>query len=262
MRYLDVAAALRASLVRGRLRRRRGARERGRSRPPPRREPGHRAPRARGAAPRGSRHQPPGSGVVRRRRSRAPGARAGHDGRGRARGVGRDGGAPRPRVRFRARAARRRGVPRPRRRAPRCCACAGSPSPTASRSRSSPCGCPAALGAQLSRDDAQRAPFYELLAARGTALGSATQTIGADIADADDVRLLGVAPGAAGARVPAGHACTRRHPRRSRRSTVTPRTARPSRSISRASNRERGSGPPARRRHLPCPTPRIGASHG
>jgi GntR family transcriptional regulator len=56
---------------------------------------------------------------------------------------------------------------------------------------------PAALGAQLSRDDAQRAPFYELLAARGTALGSATQLIGADIADADDVRLLGVAPGAA-----------------------------------------------------------------
>jgi GntR family transcriptional regulator len=56
---------------------------------------------------------------------------------------------------------------------------------------------PAALGAQLSRDDAQRAPFYELLAARGTELGSATQLIGADIADADDVRLLGVAPGAA-----------------------------------------------------------------
>src|SRR5260221_11360075 len=46
---------------------------------------------------------------------------------------------------------------------------------------------PAALGAQLSRDDAQRAPFYELLAARGTELGSATQLIGADIADADDV---------------------------------------------------------------------------
>jgi GntR family transcriptional regulator len=56
---------------------------------------------------------------------------------------------------------------------------------------------PAALGAQLSRDDAQRAPFYELLAARGTVLGSATQLIGADIADADDVRLLGLAPGAA-----------------------------------------------------------------
>ena len=56
---------------------------------------------------------------------------------------------------------------------------------------------PGALGAQLSRDDAQRAPFYELLAARGTALGSATQSIGADIADADDVRLLGLAPGAA-----------------------------------------------------------------
>ena len=56
---------------------------------------------------------------------------------------------------------------------------------------------PAALGAQLSRDDAQRAPFYELLAARGTVLGAATQLIGADIADADDVRLLGLAPGAA-----------------------------------------------------------------
>jgi GntR family transcriptional regulator len=56
---------------------------------------------------------------------------------------------------------------------------------------------PAELGAQLSRDDAQRAPFYELLAARGTELGSATQSIGADLADADDVRLLGLAPGAA-----------------------------------------------------------------
>src|SRR5450755_1007768 len=56
---------------------------------------------------------------------------------------------------------------------------------------------PAALGAQLSRDDAQRAPFYELLAARGTELGSATQLIGADIADADDVALLGLSPGAA-----------------------------------------------------------------
>ena len=43
---------------------------------------------------------------------------------------------------------------------------------------------PAALGTQLSRDDAQRAPFYELLAARGTTLGSATQTIGAAISAA------------------------------------------------------------------------------
>jgi GntR family transcriptional regulator len=56
---------------------------------------------------------------------------------------------------------------------------------------------PAALGAQVSRDDAQRAPFYELLAARGTKLGSATQLIGADIADADDIALLGLEPGAA-----------------------------------------------------------------
>jgi GntR family transcriptional regulator len=56
---------------------------------------------------------------------------------------------------------------------------------------------PAALGAQLSRDDAQRAPFYELLAARGTQLGSATQLIGADLAGDDDVRLLGLERGAA-----------------------------------------------------------------
>jgi GntR family transcriptional regulator len=56
---------------------------------------------------------------------------------------------------------------------------------------------PAALGAQVSRDDAQRAPFYELLAARGTELGSATQLIGADIAGDDDVRLLGLERGAA-----------------------------------------------------------------
>jgi GntR family transcriptional regulator len=56
---------------------------------------------------------------------------------------------------------------------------------------------PAALGAQLSRDDAQRTPFYELLAARGTQLGSATQLIGADLAGDDDVRLLGLDPGTA-----------------------------------------------------------------
>ncbi|HEX4491820.1 MAG TPA: GntR family transcriptional regulator [Acidimicrobiia bacterium] len=56
---------------------------------------------------------------------------------------------------------------------------------------------PGALGAQLSRDDAQRAPFYELLAARGTQLGSATQLIGADLAGDDDVRLLGLERGAA-----------------------------------------------------------------
>ena len=56
---------------------------------------------------------------------------------------------------------------------------------------------PAELGAQLSRADAQRAPFYELLATRGTPLGSATQLIGADLADADDVHLLGLEPGAA-----------------------------------------------------------------
>ncbi len=55
---------------------------------------------------------------------------------------------------------------------------------------------PADLGSQLSRADVEGAPFNELLAARGTPLGSATQLIGADLATADDVRLLGVRVGA------------------------------------------------------------------
>jgi GntR family transcriptional regulator len=49
--------------------------------------------------------------------------------------------------------------------------------------------CPAALGAGLSRDDVERRPFYELL---NVELRGATQTIGADLADASNARLLGV----------------------------------------------------------------------
>jgi GntR family transcriptional regulator len=52
--------------------------------------------------------------------------------------------------------------------------------------------CPAALAAALSRQDVERRPFYELL---GVELRGATQTIGADLADADDARLLGVPVG-------------------------------------------------------------------
>jgi len=49
--------------------------------------------------------------------------------------------------------------------------------------------CPAALGANLSRDDVERRPFYELL---DLGLRGATQTIAADLVDVADARLLGV----------------------------------------------------------------------
>ena len=52
--------------------------------------------------------------------------------------------------------------------------------------------CPAELGQHLSCRDVERAPFYELLT---TPLGGATQTIGADAAEAADAALLGVPPG-------------------------------------------------------------------
>ncbi len=49
--------------------------------------------------------------------------------------------------------------------------------------------CPAELGAHMSRQDVERRPFYELL---DVELRGATQTIGADLVDAADARLLGV----------------------------------------------------------------------
>jgi len=49
--------------------------------------------------------------------------------------------------------------------------------------------CPAELGANLSRRDVERRPFYELL---DVELRGATQTIAADLVDADDAALLGV----------------------------------------------------------------------
>lgn len=52
--------------------------------------------------------------------------------------------------------------------------------------------CPEDLGAQLSRADVERAPFYELLP---VPLGGAVQTIGAALASADDAELLAVPVG-------------------------------------------------------------------
>ena len=52
--------------------------------------------------------------------------------------------------------------------------------------------CPVELGAHLSPEDVERRPFYELL---GVTLRGATQTIGADLVDAADARLLGVPTG-------------------------------------------------------------------
>ena len=53
--------------------------------------------------------------------------------------------------------------------------------------------CPERLGAELSRADVSRSPFYELI---GEALGGATQTIAAAAASAHDAELLGVPAGA------------------------------------------------------------------
>jgi len=52
--------------------------------------------------------------------------------------------------------------------------------------------CPAELGANLSRRDVERRPFYELL---DIELRGATQTIAADLVDAADATLLGVPVG-------------------------------------------------------------------
>jgi GntR family transcriptional regulator len=49
-----------------------------------------------------------------------------------------------------------------------------------------------ALGAHLSRADVERSPFYDLLPLRGVELGRATQTIDAELADADAARRLGL----------------------------------------------------------------------
>lgn len=54
--------------------------------------------------------------------------------------------------------------------------------------------CPDDLGRHLSRDDVERAPFYELLDAP---LGGAVQTIGAAVADKHDAELLHVPVGSA-----------------------------------------------------------------
>ncbi|NND76258.1 MAG: GntR family transcriptional regulator [Ilumatobacter sp.] len=52
--------------------------------------------------------------------------------------------------------------------------------------------CPSDLGAQLSRQDVEARPFYELL---DIELRGATQTIGADSAEPADARLLGIRVG-------------------------------------------------------------------
>jgi GntR family transcriptional regulator len=54
---------------------------------------------------------------------------------------------------------------------------------------------PADLGADLSRADVERSPFYDLLPLRGVELGRARQTVDADALDATDARLLDLAPG-------------------------------------------------------------------
>jgi GntR family transcriptional regulator len=52
--------------------------------------------------------------------------------------------------------------------------------------------CPAEMGKRLSRHDVERSPFYELLDVQ---LKTATQTIGADAASADEAKLLEIPVG-------------------------------------------------------------------
>ena len=52
--------------------------------------------------------------------------------------------------------------------------------------------CPEALGAELSRAEVERSPFYELLP---VALGGTTQTIGAAAAEPDDAEVLAIPAG-------------------------------------------------------------------
>ena len=51
------------------------------------------------------------------------------------------------------------------------------------------------VGADVSRADVERSPFYDLLPLRGVELGSVHQTITAEIASAAAARLLACAPG-------------------------------------------------------------------
>jgi GntR family transcriptional regulator len=54
---------------------------------------------------------------------------------------------------------------------------------------------PGDLGADLSRADVERSPFYDLLPLRGVGLGRAVQTVDAAALDARDAQLLGVPQG-------------------------------------------------------------------
>ncbi|MDQ1477257.1 MAG: GntR family transcriptional regulator, partial [Actinomycetota bacterium] len=51
------------------------------------------------------------------------------------------------------------------------------------------------VGADVSRADVERSPFYDLLPLRGLELGSVHQTITAELASADAARLLACASG-------------------------------------------------------------------
>ncbi len=52
------------------------------------------------------------------------------------------------------------------------------------------------IGADVSRADVERTPFYDLLPLRGVELGSVHQTISAEVASAGTARLLACDPGA------------------------------------------------------------------
>ena len=169
-----------------------------------RRQPGHGPPGARGAARRGAGRLPPGLRVVRGRRPGAPAlgrlgtiesqlAARGHalraaDPRLRA-------SSPRP-PRVRELLGRRHG--------------AAGPAAQPGRRRAVRPGhgvVPRALGAELSRADVERSPFYELLA---STLGGAVQTIGAAAASAARRRAAGSARRLAGAALRADHVDRRR----------------------------------------------------
>ena len=181
---------------RGPRRRRRGSPgRRARAGPGVRHQPGHSAPRPRPVAPGGAGDEPPGRGVVRGPRPRAPAPRAGHDGRSRGRGRRCAPGARDPRVRFRRRAGcgRRRPAGRPRFR------CAARRAGEPRRRRAVRVGDGLGPRRRRRRRVARRRRALAVLrpaAAAGVELGSVHQTITAEIASAERAALLACAPGA------------------------------------------------------------------
>ena len=88
------------------------------------------------------------------------------------------------------------------------------------------------VGADVSRADVERTPFYDLLPLRGVELGAVHQTITAEIADAETARLLACDAGRRRCCSHAASPTTATACRRCTPSTAIPPTAPRSRSSS------------------------------